>query len=680
MRVAVDTGGTFTDCVYLRDGKTHVLKVFSTPANPAEAIVEALRKIVRGTTPPYLAKPGRDKGGLPTGDDKGGATGEVLEVRHGTTVGTNTVLERKGARMAFVTTEGFEDTIAIGRQARPRLYDWFVVPDPPLAPPELRFGVAERTSATGEILQSPGAHDLQELADSIRAARPEAIAVSLLFSFANPRNERAVATALDKLGVPVSLSHEILPEFREYERASTVVVNAYLAPKMGRYISGLQRALESEFAGGRLQVMQSSGGIVSATVAAKEPVRTVLSGPAGGVVGAHAVARMAGFNKIIGFDMGGTSTDVALVDGGEGLRTTNESLVAGLPISVPMLDIHSVGAGGGSLARFDAGGALRVGPQSAGADPGPICYGRGTEPTVTDANLALGRLDPEFFLGGEMSLEEERARKFLQAAKGPLASVEEFAAGIVRLAEAAMEKAIRVISVERGHDPRDFTLVSFGGAGPLHACALARALRIPRVLVPQMPGALSALGILMSDVVKDYSRTVMLGTDAAPLEKHFRELEQRGTKEMRAEGLKAVAMRYADVRYAGQGFELSVPFGRDFVKRFHQAHRRRYGYADEQRRVEVVNVRVRMVASSEPVPFPKKKLARGNGEQAIVKHRRVIFEGKASKAPVYDRARLRPGDAFVGPAIVAEYSATTVLPPGCRAHVDERENMVIEVR
>jgi N-methylhydantoinase A len=345
-----------------------------------------------------------------------------------------------------------------------------------------------------------------------------------------------------------------------------------------------------------------------------------------------------------------------------------------------MLDIHTVGAGGGSLARFDAGGALRVGPQSAGADPGPICYGRGTEPTVTDANLALGRLDPEFFLGGQMSLDEERARKFLGQSKGPLGSMEEFAAGIVRLAEAAMEKAIRVISVERGHDPRDFTLVSFGGAGPLHACALARALRIPRVLVPQMPGALSALGILMSDVVKDYSRTVMLGAETSPLERHFRELEQRGAKEMRAEGLKGVAVRYVDVRYAGQGFELSVPFARDFVKRFHEAHRQRYGYADEQRRVEVVNVRVRMVAASEPVPFPRKKMMRGNGKEAVVKQRRVVFEGRTSRAPVYDRAKLRPGDAFAGPAIVAEYSATTVLPPGCRARVDERENIVIEVR
>jgi N-methylhydantoinase A len=670
MRIAIDTGGTFTDCVYLRDGQAQILKVFSTPANPADAIIGALRQISPGKKP---------------------------EVRHGTTVGTNSVLERTGARVAFVTTDGFQDTIAIGRQARPRLYDWFVNPDPPLAPPELRFGVGERTSATGEILRAADAAELAKLLEAVRDAHPESVAISLLFSFANPQNEQAVAAALQHLRVPVSVSHQILPEFREYERASTVVVNAYLAPKMGRYICGLEQALHSEFKGGRLQVMQSSGGIISAAVAGREPVRTVLSGPAGGVVGAYAVARAAGFERIIGFDMGGTSTDVALVDA-DGLRTTNESLIAGLPVSVPMLDIHTVGAGGGSLARFDPGGALRVGPQSAGADPGPICYGRGTEPTVTDANLALGRLDPDFFLGGGMSLDEERARRFMHAAKGPLPDVEAFAAGIVRLAEAAMEKAIRVISVERGRDPRDFTLVSFGGAGPLHACALARALRIPRVLVPKFPGALSALGILMSDIVKDYSRTVMLPIGVAgwptlagvarvgkggavpnELERHFRELEQLGQKEMRAQGLHAVAVRSLDLRYAGQGYELTVDWGRDFVKQFHAAHRRRYGYADPARALEVVNVRVRMVAATEPVPMPKRRVTNGDSKQAIVKQRRVVFDGRALKAPLYQRELLRPGDTFTGPAIVAEYSATTVVPPNCRARVDAHENIVIEV-
>jgi N-methylhydantoinase A len=423
--------------------------------------------------------------------------------------------------------------------------------------------------------------------------------------------------------------------------------------------------------------MQSSGGIVPATTAAREPVRTILSGPAGGVVGAHAVARRAGFERIISFDMGGTSTDVALVDGAP--RTTSESAVAGLPVGVPMLDIHTVGAGGGSLAVFDAGGALRVGPQSAGADPGPICYGRGTEPTVTDANLLLGRLDPERFLGGKIRLDEERARRYCALAMRGMARVEEFAAGIVRLAEATMEKAIRVISVERGRDPRDYTLVSFGGAGGLHACALARALRIPRVLAPCFPGALSALGILISDVVKDYSRTVMLAPDAGSLARHFRELEERGRADLKSEGLRGAAQRSLDLRYLGQGYELNVEGGPGFLGRFHQAHRQRYGYADPARPVEVVNVRVRLVAQTQPVNLPKHRLRRGDGRQAILRHRRVIFDGRAAPTPVYDRDLLRAGDAFAGPAVLVEYSATTVVPPGCRARVDAYGNVIIEV-
>jgi N-methylhydantoinase A len=449
MRIAIDTGGTFTDCIYWEDGGIRVLKVFSTAQNPGEAILQALLQI--------SPAPG-------------------AAIRHGTTVGTNALLERKGARAALVTTSGFEDVIAIGRQARPRLYDWFASPAPPLAKQEMRFGVAERTLFDGTQLLAPDADELTKLAEKIRDAKAESVAVSLLFSFANAANEKSVAAALAKLGLPVSLSHEILPEFREYERSSTVLVNAYLAPKMSKYLDHLSSALHSACAGAKLHVMQSSGGIISASVASREPVRTILSGPAGGVVGACALARMADLSRIITFDMGGTSTDVALVDGtdGGGLRITNEAQITGIPIAVPTLDIHTVGAGGGSLASFDTGGVLCVGPQSAGADPGPVCYGRGTQPTVTDANLLLGRLDPDSFLGGGVVLNERRARQVFEEAKGRLESVEVFADGIIRLAEATMEKALRMISVERGHDPREFTLVSFGGAGPLHACALAR--------------------------------------------------------------------------------------------------------------------------------------------------------------------------------------------------------------
>ncbi len=350
----------------------------------------------------------------------------------------------------------------------------------------------------------------KRLAERIRTSDAEAVAISLLFSFANPINEQAVASALAEIGIPVSISHRVLPEFREYERASTVVANAYLSRIVGDYMKKLAGDVDREFHG-RLDVMQSSGGTIPARLAAEEPVRTMLSGPAGGVMGAYRMARLAGYDRIIGFDMGGTSTDVCLVDAERGgPQLTSEAVISDVPIGVPMLDIHTAGAGGGSLARFDAGGMLRVGPESAGASPGPICFGRGEQVTVTDANLILGRLDSESFLGGAVSLDRERALAYMEKARGSIASVEEFAAGILRLVETSMEKAIRVISVERGYDPRDFTLVAFGGGGPLHACSLAHALRIPRVLVPALPGALSAVGILLADAVRDYSRTVML--------------------------------------------------------------------------------------------------------------------------------------------------------------------------
>ncbi len=650
MRIAIDTGGTFTDCVYASADGLNVLKIPSTPTDPDEAVLNAVGRI---------------------------AGGEPAEIRHGTTVGTNALLERKGARVAFVTTAGFEDTIAIGRQARPKLYDWFFAKDPPLAPEDLRFGVQERVAADGSMLRRVDDAELARLKQEIEAKAPESIAVSLLFSFANHVNEQAVVSALRELGVPVSASYEILPEFREYERGSTVLINAYLAPKMQLYLERMDAALRSE--GSRLHVMQSSGGIIPAGIAAREPVRTILSGPAGGVVGALEVARAAGFPRILAFDMGGTSTDVALVNIGTGLSTTTESQIMGMPVAVPMLDIHTVGAGGGSLASFDRGGALKVGPQSAGADPGPICYGRGESPTVTDANLLLGRLDPDGFLGGGMKLDEPRGRSYFEKAKGKLATIESFAEGIIRLADSHMEKALRKISVEQGHDPRDFVLVSFGGAGPLHACALARALRIPKVLVPRLPGALSAYGILVSDAVRDYSRTVMLRPDDASIAQHFQSLEELGTRDMTAQQLKAIPVRSVDLRYAGQGYELTVEWPGDFVSRFHRLHEQRYGYADPHRSIEVVNARVRMIAATEQLAVEKRKARPGIGSKAVLKEKQIYFGGQWLNGMVYDRARLHAGDRFKGPAVIVEYSATTFLPPDCQASVDERENIVIEV-
>src|SRR6266705_859712 len=381
-RIAIDTGGTFTDCVWVERGRVRMLKVFSTPADPSEAIAEALRKV-----------------GAP----------DSLIILHGTTVGTNTLLQRKGARVALVTTAGFEDAIEIGRQARPKLYDFFFDRVEPLVPVERRFGIEERTASDGKILHAASRKELAPLLKRLREAHPEAIAISLLFSFANPNNESAVAQACRSLGVPISLSHEILPEFREYERTSTVVMNAYLQPVVQKYLQNLARRAHSTRGKSSIFVMQSSGGITALASAAREPVRIVRSVPAGGVVGAAVTARASGFDRIIAFDMGGTSTDVSLVEGS--IATATDAQVAGLPVSVPMLDIHTVGAGGGSLARFDAAGVLRVGPESAGADPGPICYGRGTQPTVTDANLILGRLQPTRFLGGDFTLDLNRTRR-----------------------------------------------------------------------------------------------------------------------------------------------------------------------------------------------------------------------------------------------------------------------------
>jgi N-methylhydantoinase A len=675
LRIAIDSGGTFTDCVWIEDSVLRILKVFSTPADPAQAIAEAINKI---------------------------AAGQGVVVLHGTTVGTNTLLQRKGARVAFVTTAGFEDSIEIGRQQRPKLYDFFFEKDPALAPAELRFGVDERISSEGVMLRAPDGSALAALAERIAAQKPQAVALSLLFSFANPVNEKKVVEALSKLGVPLSVSHQILPEFREYERASTVLVNAYLQPVMQTYLEKLRARVSEPNAGHKVDgrpktnifVMQSSGGITALETAAEQPVRTVLSGPAGGVVGAAAVAQRSGFDNVIGFDMGGTSTDVALVRGTP--ATTNEADVAGLPVRVPVLDIHTVGAGGGSVARFDAGGALRVGPESAGADPGPICYGRGEKPTVTDANLLLGRLPADQFLGGDFQLDLPRTQKLVQRwlkENGSKLSLEEFAAGVVRVVNANMEKAIRVVSIERGYDPRQFALVAFGGAGAMHACDLAQSLRIPRVIVPVYPGALSALGILISDVVKDHSRTVLLrvqhgsgktGPDGGklPLQQIdgiFAELQRNIAGELKKEDWqgRAVFEPSCDVRYRGQGYELNLPYGRDLLQRFHAEHKRRYGYSSPEREVEVVTVRLRGRVAS-PEKLSRMKIQTGAGKLRV-STAMVYFGGKRHKTQVLPRDVLAPGRRYRGPAIITEYSATTVVPPGYIFRADKAYNLLVGV-
>jgi N-methylhydantoinase A len=667
LRIAIDTGGTFTDCVWI-DPDTHrprMLKVFSTPGDPSQAIVEAVQKI---------------------------APQQDFIALHGTTVGTNTLLERKGARTALITTAGFEDAIEIGRQARPKLYDFFFDRVAPLVAKDLRFGVEERTAADGEVLTKLTPEELQKLKTQVSAAKPEAVTVSLLFSFANPENEKLVAESLKSLGVPISISHHILREFREYERMSTVVINAYLQPVMQRYLENLGRGLQASGVGRqasgnppRIFVMQSSGGITALATAAREPVRTVLSGPAGGVVGAAASARRSGFQSIIAFDMGGTSTDVSLVDGE--IKTASDAQITGLPIGVPMLDIHTVGAGGGSLARFDAAGVLRVGPESAGADPGPICYGRGLQPTVTDANLLLGRLQPTKFLGGEFTLDLDRTRRvtqeWLKRQRSSL-TLEKFAAGVVRVVNATMEKAIRVVSIERGRDPRQFALVAFGGAGGLHACALADALSIPHVIVPAFPGALSALGILWSDVVKDYSRTVLWRVAAkipeARLKQEFAALKSSAERDFAGEQWEGTP-RFAssvDLRYRGQGYELNLPLTKNLLRDFEKEHQRRYGYVHAGREVEIVTLRLRAVLRTRSADA-KTAGAVGVAGKESASSTRVLFDGHGLPARVYERDQLRARKSYRGPAIVTEYSATTVVPPGKRFRIDKAGNLLIEM-
>jgi N-methylhydantoinase A len=661
LRVAVDTGGTFTDCVWIERGKPRMIKVFSTPADPSQAIAEALAQI-----------------GAPAG----------VILLHGTTVGTNTLLQRKGARVAFVTTAGFEDTLEIGRQNRPKLYDLTFERVPPLVERGMRFGIPERVEPSGNIAQKPSREDLRILARDVHTSGAESIAISTLFSFANPENERAIGRVLEELGLPLSLSHNILPEFREYERASTVAVNAYLQPVMQSYLQQLELRLRQVFSGkaknARVFVMQSSGGITSLEAASRQPVRTVLSGPAGGVVGATTMARLSGFERVITFDMGGTSTDVALVDGEP--RPSNEAEIAGLPVRVPMLDIHTVGAGGGSLTRFDAGGALRVGPESAGADPGPICYGRGVQPTVTDANLLLGRLQPDRFLGGSFTLDLERTRavtaEWLKQQHSRM-SVEQFAEGVIRVVNANMERALRVVSVERGYDPRQFALVAFGGAGGLHACELAQSLGIPRVIIPAMPGALSACGILTSDIIKDYSQTVVMELGPNPrltsLNGKFKALENLAQRDFQEDGWRGKVRleRSADLRYRGQGFELNVPFGKSLLSDFHQQHQFRYGYHHADRVVELVTLRVRARLIS---PKPRAVRAPTSRETVKTEKGRVWLSGKSIPATIYDREQMAAGKKLKGPAVVTEYSATTVVPTSSTFYLDRAANLILEMK
>ena len=639
--LAVDTGGTFTDLLLLADGGLSSLKVPSTPLDPAEAVLSGARTLLEAPRPYRLL--------------------------HGSTVATNGLLERKGARVVLVTNQGFEDILEIGRQNRPQLYALAGHRPPPLVAREDRIGIQGRLGPKGEVIAELDPVELAGLKEQYGNA--EALAVVLLHSYANPEHEEAVALALTGTGCPLSVSSRLLPEYREYERTSTTVVNAYVSPIMSRYLGRLDRESQAD----PVHIMSSSGGAVPVERAIREPVHTVLSGPAGGVVGALAWARRSGSDRIITFDMGGTSTDVSLCPGK--LLHTREFEIAGQPVAVPVIDIHTVGAGGGSLARVDAGGALRVGPESAGADPGPICYDRGgTEVTVTDAHVWLGRLPPEAFLGGEGALHRDRIQGPMTGLADALGKSREGAAeGVLAVVNTAMERALRVISVERGFDPAEFVLVAFGGAGALHVAELAMRLGASRALVPPDPGLLSAYGMLAAPPAREVSRTLLVSSAdpdrSGALEETFQELEAQAVREMADEGNDPQSLsviKSVDARYQGQSFELRVPW-EDWVETFHRSHESRYGYAREEAPVEAVTLRV--VAEGPALPLSHTLLPDADGEPSTAQGS-VFHEGNEIQVSRVWRKDLRNGHTLRGPALVLEYSSTTWLPPDWRMEVD----------
>ncbi len=643
-RLGVDVGGTFTDLMALSEGNLITAKVPSTPKDQSVGVMNAIE----------------------ASEVKPSAVGALA---HGMTVATNALLERRGARTALITTEGFRDVLEIARQDRPSLYDLTQDRPPTLVPRELRFTVKERMGPKGEVTALDES-SLEEVISAVREAEVEAVAVCLLFAFMYPQHEKRVGEALreELPDVHVSLSSEVLPEFREYERFSTTAADAYLAPKLAAYLKNLAGEVEETGAPSPL-VMQSSGGVVRVTDAIADAAGCVLSGPAGGVVGAAYIGGLGGYRDLLTFDMGGTSTDVAPVVDGEA-QTTTETVIAGVPIKLPMVDVHTVSAGGGSIAWADAGGALRVGPHSAGAEPGPAAYDAGgEEPTVTDANLFLGYLADRAKLGGEVTLKRELSEKALGALGEELdLDAEEVALGVVRVANAEMMRALRVISVERGLDPREFALLAFGGAGGMHACSLAEELGIETVLVPRAGGVLSALGLAISDLRRNYVRpylTSLEDVDEGEFGEKFKDMESSASEDLEDPEY----TRQADLRYRGQSFELTVDADGSFEKleeRFHTTHEQRYGYRMDDESVELVNLRLIATVPVEK-PEPEEPPAEDEAES---ERREANFDGKWQEVPVLDRDRMGKGSKVFGPAIVEFKESTCVVRPGWRGAVD----------
>jgi N-methylhydantoinase A len=678
-RVGVDTGGTFTDVCLVEEatGRVAVWKIASTPDDPSRAIAAGIAE--------GMAR-------------EGASPAAILYVGHGTTVATNALIQGRGAKTGLVTTQGFRDLLEIGRQKRPDLYDLQVDKPPVLVTRDLRLEVPERLRHDGSVETPLDADAVRAAARLLRAAGVEAAAVCFLYSFVRPEHEQAARRILEEElpGAFLTASHEIAPEFREYERLSTTVVNCRLGPLMRGYIARLAGRLRELGIDAPPHLTQSNGGVIGVEAASRMPVRLVLSGPSTGVVGAREIGLAAGFPDLLTFDMGGTSTDVALLQGGAA-RLAPEAVVHGYPIKAPMLDIHTVGAGGGSIAHVDSGGLLKVGPRSAGADPGPACYGRGNaEATVTDANVMLGYLHPEALLGGRMPIRRALAEAAIArlgerlGGMAPLAAAE----GILRIVTANMAKALRVISVQRGHDPRDHTLMAFGGAGPLHAARLAEEMEMRRVLVPPHPGILCAMGLLLTDLRADFAATRLMRLDAAApaaLEDGFAALEAAAARWFEEEGIAPEARglsRTVDMRYAGQNYELGIAMpdglsGEEMVaelaRRFDAAHQDRYGFLAPEEPVQIVTLRLEATgAVPKPRLMPRAEAGPDPVAAARIATREAWIGGAFRPVPVLDRARLLPGNRFAGPAIVEQMDSTTLIPPGWSARVDAYANLILE--
>jgi N-methylhydantoinase A len=689
VRIAVDIGGTFTDATLIEEetGRVSIAKTLTTPSDPSQGFMTAVERALA---------------------DASLEAESVGFVVHATTVATNAIIEGKVARSGFITTEGFRDLLEIARQVRPTLYDTQFEKPRPLVPRDRAVEVLERLGPKGEVVTPLDDESVRRAAAALADEGVESVAVCLLHSYVNPEHERRVGAILAEAlpGVPVSLSADVAPEFREYLRASTTVINAVIRPVVARYLERIEHRLAEAGVDARLLVMQSSGGVFSSQAAAHRPVFMVESGPAAGVIAAAHLGSTIDRHDILSFDMGGTTAKVGLIREGQPSVTKDYQVgghasagiggmsLSGYPVRTPVVDLVEIGAGGGSIAWVDSGGLLRVGPQSAGADPGPVCYrGGGTEPTVTDANVVLGRLNPSYFLGGEIGLDVEGARRAIEerCAKPLGLDVVEAANGIVEIANAAMVNALHLISVQRGYDPRDFLLVGFGGAGPVHANALARDAEMPAVLIPPSPGIFSATGLLTTDLKRDAARTVMRRLDSLPpdeAERVFRELESNGAAELEAEGVAAEAIEFVrqiDMRYVGQSYELTIPAPSPFTResaaplleRFHAEHDRTYGFAAQEEPVECVSLRLTAVGRIAKPPLRRLEA----GETPAPKERRRVYFAEAGgyvDCPIYDRYSL-PADASVrGPAVIEEFDSTTVLHLGYAVGVDSQGNLLIE--